>query len=58
MKELIKIVCMVMIIVTYFLNFIFMFMYEPLEILISEIVVWLILILIILGIVFVNWLND
>lgn len=58
MKEVIKIVCMVMIIVTYFLNFIFMFMFEPLEILISEIVIWLILILIILGIAFVNWLND
>lgn len=58
MKEVIKMVCMITIIVEYFLNFIFMFLFNPLDILISEIAIWLLLILMLLGIAFVNWLND
>ena len=57
-KDSIKFLLNVMIIVCYFCNFLFMFCYEPLDILIGNIVVWVIITLIILGFAFVDWLDN
>lgn len=58
MKEITKILLMINIIVSYFMNLLFIFCYKPINILIANVCVWVILILIILGFKFVEWLDD
>lgn len=57
-KEIIKIMSILYVIVCYFVNLMCMFCYKPLEILIANVVVLLILIAIFLGFRIVDWLND
>lgn len=58
MKPIIKMFLIVNLIVCYFVNLICMFDAKPIDILIANIIVWLIIILIPLGIAFVLWLID
>lgn len=58
MKEIIKVLLMVTIIVCYFGNLVFMFCYQPLPILIANVIIFVIMILVLLGIAFVEWLNN
>lgn len=57
-KEIIKVLLILMFIICYFANLVCMFEYEPLELLIANGCVWLIVILIFAGIAFTLWLND
>lgn len=57
-KEIIKMLLTLMIIVSYFMNLLVMFCYNAIDILLANVGVWLIIILIILGFKFVDWLND
>lgn len=57
-KPIMRVLLLANLIVCYFVNLICMFMNKPFEILIANIVVWLIMIIIPLGIAFVFWLND
>lgn len=58
MKIIIKVLFTANLIVCYFVNLICMFDTKPSEILIANVVVWLIIIMIPIGIAFVFWLND
>lgn len=58
MKPIIKCLLIAILIVCYFINLICMFSVKPLEILIANIIIWLLMIMIPLGIAFAFWLND
>ena len=58
MKIVIKVLLLTNLIVCYFVNLFCMFDAKPTEILIANIIVWLIMIIIPLGIAFAFWLND
>ena len=58
MKEVLKILLLTGLGVMYFGNLFFMFVYKPLDILIANIIIW-VLIFVIPGIIaFIDWLND
>ena len=58
MKPIIKYLLIANLIVCYFVNLFCMFDAKPLDILIANIIVWLLMIIIPLGIAFAFWLND
>ena len=58
MKPIIKCLLIANLIVCYFVNLFCMFLDKPLEILIANIIAWLLMIIIPLGIAFAFWLND
>lgn len=57
-KEIIKLLLIITITVCYFVNLLVMFERSPLNLLIVNIGVWLLIIAIILCLKFVDWLND
>lgn len=57
MKPTIKVVLTVTLIFSYSINLIYMFRDKPLNILIANIIVWLLIIVILLGVVFEEWLK-
>lgn len=58
MKEDLKKMLIIMLISCYFVNLIVMFFYPSLEILIANIIAWLVIVLCFFGIAFVFWLNN
>lgn len=57
-KQLIKELLIFMIVASYFINLLVVSLCGLFEVLIANVVVWLILVLLILGFRFVCWLND
>lgn len=57
-KKIIKLLLIITITVCYFVNLLVMFECSPLNLLIVNIGVWLLIIAIILCLKFVDWLND
>lgn len=57
-KELIKILIIVFLTVTYFANLFLMFVYNPLEILIVNLIIMAFVIVLPLMFKFIDWLND
>lgn len=57
-KEVVKIMIIIISIIGYLMNLIFMFFYKPFDILISNIIIWLMCFVIMIGFKFVDWLND
>ena len=58
MKPLIKVLLLATIITCYFVNLIAMFDIKPLDILISNILIWVLIIIIPLVVLFIDWLID
>ena len=58
MKPIIKCLLIANLMVCYFVNLFGMFVAKPLEILIANIIAWLLMIIIPLGIAFAYWLNN
>lgn len=57
MKPIIKVILIVTLIISYFINLIYMFIDKPLNILIANIIIWLLTIVMLLGVVFEEWLK-
>lgn len=57
-KEVVKIMIIIISIIGYLMNLVFMFFYKPFDILISNIIIWLMCFVIMIGFKFVDWLND
>lgn len=57
-KEIIKMILMVMIITCYFVDLSFLLFCPPLVLLIANVISWLIIIVIIIGFAFVEWLIN
>lgn len=58
MKELYKILIIISLITMYLLNFLFMFEFKPLDILIGNIVVWVLVLVLPLIAEFIEYLTD
>ena len=57
-KEIIKMILMIMIITCYFVDLSLLLFCPPLALLIANVISWLIIIVIIIGFAFVEWLSN
>lgn len=57
-KGILKIELIVTLIVSYFTTLLVIFCYKPMDILIANIMIWLLMIILNLGFKFVDWLDD